>query len=322
MRVLITGGAGFIGSNYVRQTLGGYLKELARITVLDKLTYAGNVNNLSKELKNEYEFIKGDICDWNLVNSLASRNDVIINFAAETHVDHSIKNSKNFIESNIIGVQNLLQASLENNVKTFIQISTDEVYGSITDGSASEDFLLKPSSPYSASKAAGDLIAYSYFKTFGMDVRITRCTNNYGPYQFPEKIIPLFITNLIRGKKIPIYGNGNNIREWIHVDDHCRGIHSVLLNGKAGEVYNIGSGNELSNNNLANIILQRMDRNQSDIEFVKDRKGHDFRYSVNSKKIIDNLKFKPLVNFDYGITNTINWYIDNKEWWQSIEALK
>jgi dTDP-glucose 4,6-dehydratase len=319
MRVLVTGGAGFIGSNYVRHAVNGTLNGIGKITVLDSLTYAGNLGNLSTLSKGSYEFVKGDICNWDLVNSLLAKNDVVINFAAETHVDNSIKSPKNFIETNIVGVQNLLQASLVNNIKTFIQISTDEVYGSIITGSANEDYRLKPSSPYSASKAAADLLAYSYFVTFGLDVRITRCTNNYGPYQFPEKIIPLFVTNLMNGKKIPIYGSGKNIREWIHVDDHCRAIHSVLLRGNAGEIYNIGSGVELSNIDLANIILDKMGKSNLDIEFVEDRKGHDFRYSVNSKKVHSDLKFKTLTNFENGISNTIEWYIENSKWWKKLK---
>jgi dTDP-glucose 4,6-dehydratase len=319
MRVLVTGGAGFIGSNYVRHAVNGTLNGIGKITVLDSLTYAGNLGNLSTLSKGSYEFVKGDICNWDLVNSLLAKNDVVINFAAETHVDNSIKSPTNFIETNIVGVQNLLQASLVNNIKTFIQISTDEVYGSIITGSANEDYSLKPSSPYSASKAAADLLVYSYFVTYGLDVRITRCTNNYGPYQFPEKIIPLFVTNLINGKKIPIYGTGKNIREWIHIDDHCRAIHSVLLRGNAGEIYNIGSGVELSNIDLANIILDKLGKSNLDIEFVEDRKGHDFRYSVNSKKAHDDLKFKTLTNFENGISNTINWYIENAKWWQKLK---
>jgi dTDP-glucose 4,6-dehydratase len=319
MRVLVTGGAGFIGSNYVRHALNGTLNGIGKITVLDSLTYAGNLENLSTVSKGSYEFVKGDICNWDLVHSLLAKNDVVINFAAETHVDNSIKSPKNFIATNIVGVQNLLQASLVNNIKTFIQISTDEVYGSIITGSANEDYRLKPSSPYSASKAAADLLAYSYFVTFGLDVRITRCTNNYGPYQFPEKIIPLFVTNLMNGKKIPIYGSGKNIREWIHVDDHCRAIHSVLLRGNAGEIYNIGSGVELSNIDLANIILDKMGKSNLDIEFVEDRKGHDFRYSVNSKKVHSDLKFKTLTNFENGISNTIEWYIENSKWWKKLK---
>jgi len=315
MRLLVTGGAGFIGSNFVRRTVDGTLSDTSEITVLDKLTYAGSLTNLSTLPSGSYKFIQGDICDNNLVNRLAKENDVIINFAAESHVDRSIAGAKDFVETNVLGTQNLLDAALRNEIKTFIQISTDEVYGTISEGSCSEDFPLLPNSPYSASKASADLIARSYYRTFGLDVRITRSTNNYGPYQFPEKIIPLFVTNLITGKRVPLYGKGLNVRDWIHVDDHCRGIHAVLMKGKAGEIYNIGGGEEITNKDLTSIILTKMGKDNSSIEYVQDRLGHDLRYSVNIEKSATELGYQPQVKFYEGIVETIEWYKKNAQWW-------
>ena len=315
MRVLVTGGAGFIGSNFVRRTVDGTLLGASEITVLDKLTYAGSLTNLSTLPSGSYKFIQGDICDTNLVNRLAKENDVIINFAAESHVDRSILRAKDFVETNVLGTQNLLDAALRNEIKTFLQISTDEVYGTISEGSWSEDFPLLPNSPYSASKASADLIARSYYRTFGLDVRITRSTNNYGPHQFPEKIIPLFVTNLITGKKVPLYGKGLNVRDWVHVDDHCRGIHAALMKGKAGEIYNIGGGEEITNKELTSIILTKMGKDNSSIEYVSDRPGHDLRYSVSIDKSAMELGYQPQVKFDEGIVETIEWYKKNMQWW-------
>ncbi len=319
MRLLVTGGAGFIGSNFVRRTVDGTLSGISEITVLDKLTYAGTLTNLSSLPHGSYRFVQGDICDTELVNSLAKEHDVIVNFAAESHVDRSITGAKDFIETNVLGTQNLLDAALRNEIKTFIQISTDEVYGTISEGSWSEDFPLLPNSPYSASKASADLIARSYHRTFGLDVRTTRCSNNYGPHQFPEKVIPLFVTNLIDGKKVPLYGKGLNVRDWLHVDDHCRGIHAVLMKGKAGEIYNIGGGEELTNKELASTILMKMSKNDSSIEYVQDRLGHDLRYSVSIEKISRELGYQPLVKFDEGIEETIEWYKKNEQWWRPLK---
>jgi dTDP-glucose 4,6-dehydratase len=319
MRLLVTGGAGFIGSNFVRQIVDGTLSGISGITVLDKLTYAGTLTNLSSLPHGSYRFVQGDICDTELVNRLAKDHDVIVNFAAESHVDRSITGAKDFIETNVLGTQNLLDAALRNEIKTFIQISTDEVYGTISEGSWSEDFPLLPNSPYSASKASADLIARAYHRTFGLDVRTTRCSNNYGPHQFPEKVIPLFVTNLIDGKKVPLYGKGLNVRDWLHVDDHCRGIHAVLMKGKAGEIYNIGGGEELTNKELTSMILSKMGKNDSSIEYVQDRLGHDLRYSVSIEKISRELGYQPLVKFDQGIEETIEWYKKNEQWWRPLK---
>jgi dTDP-glucose 4,6-dehydratase len=319
MRLLVTGGAGFIGSNFVRRTVDGTLSGISEITVLDKLTYAGTLTNLSTLPNGSYRFVQGDICDTELVNKLAKEHDVIVNFAAESHVDRSITGAKDFVETNVLGTQNLLDAALRSEVKTFIQISTDEVYGTISEGSWSEDFPLLPNSPYSASKASADLIARSYHRTFGLDVRTTRCSNNYGPHQFPEKVIPLFVTNLIDGKKVPLYGKGLNVRDWLHVDDHCRGIHAVLMKGKAGEIYNIGGGEELTNKELTSMILTKMGMNDSSIEYVQDRLGHDLRYSVSIEKISRELGYQPLVKFDKGIEETIEWYKKNEQWWRPLK---
>ena len=315
MRILITGGAGFIGSNFVRRALDGTLKGFSRVTVLDNLTYAGNLENLPKD---GFEFVQGDICDENLVKSLVSKNDAVLNFAAESHVDRSIIDPKNFMLTNILGVQTLLNSVKSTADCKFLQISTDEVYGSLQSGSASEDSPLEPNSPYAASKAAADLIVRSYFRTYGLNVVITRSSNNYGPYQYPEKLIPLFVLNLIQGKKVPIYGNGTNIRDWIHVDDNCNAIYKVLMGGNAGETYNIGGGNEFSNLEVAEDITRLMGFDNSKFEFVQDRAGHDFRYSVDASKIRDELKFIPSIEFASGLADTINWYQNNELWWEKI----
>ena len=321
MKVLVTGGAGFIGSNFVRLVLSNSETSIQAITVLDKLTYAGTLTNLAGLPKDAFEFIQGDICDQSLVSELGKRHDVIINFAAESHVDRSINSARDFMTTNIVGAQTLLETLRFGTVQTIIQVSTDEVYGSIENGSWDENFPLNPNSPYAATKASADLIARSYSKTYGVDVRITRCSNNYGPNQFPEKIIPLFITSLIDYKKIPLYGNGQNYREWLHVEDHCRAILKVLTNGKSGEIYNIGGGTELSNKDLTMKILNLMNKDESCIEYVEDRPGHDFRYSVNSRKILDQLGFTPKINFENGILDTINWYLNNENWWRSLKSL-
>lgn len=314
----MTGGAGFIGSNFVRKVLDGSLGGISSLTVIDKLTYAGTMTNLAELPKDSFEFIQGDICDQDLALKLASRHDAIINFAAESHVDRSIAGSRDFVLTNVLGTQTLLDAARIGGIKVFVQISTDEVYGSITKGSWPETDPLLPNSPYAASKAAADLISRSYYKTHGLDVRITRCSNNYGPNQFPEKIIPLFITNLINGLKLPVYGNGSNVRDWLHVDDHCRGIHAVLMGGRAGEVYNIGGGTELTNIELTHQILNLMGKDDSNIKYVDDRLGHDIRYSVDISKISRELGYSPRVNWRDGLEQTVAWYQENEEWWRPL----
>ena len=318
MRLLVTGGAGFIGSNYVRMLLDGSLVGVSKLIILDKLTYSGNKSNLKDLNHFDYEFIQGDICDSDLVLKLTKKVDSVVNFAAESHVDRSIDSSKEFFQTNVIGTHTLLEAARRNNLGSFIQISTDEVYGSITEGSWDEGFPLLPNSPYAASKASGDLISQAFFRTYGIDVRITRCSNNYGPYQFPEKVIPLFITNLLKKKKVPLYGDGLNVRDWLHVTDHCRGIHLVLTKGKAGDIFNIGGGRELSNIELTRVILSAMGAGEESIEKVTDRLGHDFRYSLNIERIERELGYKPEINFDLGISQTIEWYKNNEEWWKPL----
>ena len=316
MRLLVTGGAGFIGSNYIRMLVNGELKGISKIIVLDKLTYSGNKQNLIDLDSSSYEFVQGDICDTDLVLKLSKQVDAIVNFAAESHVDRSIDSSKEFIQTNVFGTHTLLESARKSNLSTFLQISTDEVYGSILEGSWDEDFPLQPNSPYAASKASADLISQAYHRTYGMDVRITRCSNNYGPYQYPEKVIPLFITNLIQGKKVPLYGQGVNVRDWLHVTDHCRGIHLVLTKGKPGDVFTIGGGRELSNLELTRVILNEMEASEERVEEVADRLGHDFRYSLNIEKITKQLGYKPEVGFEIGINQTIKWYKSNEKWWR------
>lgn len=321
MRLLITGGAGFIGSNYIRRIIDGSLKGVNSIILLDKLTYAGTLSNLSSLPPNSFEFVEGDICNQELVNQLASRSDTVINFAAESHVDRSILGARVFFETNVIGVQTLLDAARRNDIETFVQVSTDEVYGSIIEGSWPETDPLLPNSPYAASKASGDLICRSFFQTYGFDVRVTRSSNNYGPHQFPEKIIPLFITNLIDNLKIPIYGTGSNIRDWLHVDDHCIGLHLVLTKGRPGEIYNIGGGTELTNFELTQKILYLMDKDESSIEYVSDRLGHDNRYSVDISKISKELHYQPTIDFEKGLLQTVNWYLENEKWWRGLKQI-
>jgi dTDP-glucose 4,6-dehydratase len=320
MRALVTGGAGFIGSNYVRRILDGTLRGISELTVVDKLTYAGTLTNFSDTQRNNFEFVQGDICDQKLMEELAKRHDVIINFAAESHVDRSIMGSREFMMTNIVGTQTLLDAARMGEITTFVQVSTDEVYGTMLTGSWSESDALLPNSPYAASKASADLVARSYFRTYGVDVRVTRCSNNYGPNQFPEKLIPLFVTNLIGGLQVPIYGDGSNVRDWLHVDDHCQGIHAVLTKGSAGEIYNIGGGVELTNLSLTLKILKLMGKDESSIRFVDDRLGHDLRYSVDIKKISENLGYKPQIDFESGLRNTLNWYQENESWWRPLRA--
>ena len=300
---------------------GGDLVGISRVTVLDKLTYAGlRENLLGVSGITNYSFEHGDICDGKFVASLLSEVDAVINFAAESHVDRSIAGAADFIQANIVGVQVLLDAiKASGRDIRFLQISTDEVYGSIESGSWTEEWPLQPNSPYSASKAGGELLARSYHKTHNLDVVITRCSNNYGTHHFPEKLIPLFITNLLEGKKVPVYGSGKNVRDWLHVDDHCRGIHKVLMNGRSGQVYNIGGGRELTNMEITGLLLQAMGADESSIEYVEDRKGHDLRYSVDWTKIRTELGYEPQVNFEDGLRKTIQWYRDNQAWWKPLK---
>lgn len=319
MKILVTGGAGFIGSNFVKRQLNANPLGISEIIVLDKLTYAGNIKNFSKVERELFEFVEGDICDVDLTESIIKKVDYIVNFAAESHVDRSLINASSFVTSNTLGTQVLLENSRRHGIEKFVQVSTDEVYGSISEGSWDENFPLMPNSPYSASKASADLIVRSYQKTFGLNTNVTRCSNNYGPFQYPEKIIPLFVTNLIQKKKLPMYGSGSNIREWIHVEDHCRGIELVISNGKSGEIYNIGSGNEITNLELARLILKEMDEDESRIEFVNDRQGHDFRYSVSSERIHRDLGFSPKIDFLTGLRSTIDFYKKESSWWMPLK---
>jgi dTDP-glucose 4,6-dehydratase len=320
-KILVTGGAGFIGSNFIRMINRGELAGVTHITVLDKLTYAGLKENLTQVSNNSsYVFQHGDICDPQLVASLVSEVDAVVNFAAESHVDRSISGAADFIQANIVGVQVLLDAiKASDRAIRFLQISTDEVYGSIEIGSWTEEWPLQPNSPYSASKAGGELLARSYHRTHNLDVVITRCSNNYGTHHFPEKLIPLFITNLLEGRKVPVYGTGKNVRDWLHVDDHCRGIFKVLTNGRTGQVYNIGGGRELTNIEITNLLLEAMGADESSIEYVEDRKGHDLRYSVDWTKINKELGYEPQVNFEDGIKDSIQWYRDNQAWWKPLK---
>jgi dTDP-glucose 4,6-dehydratase len=299
----------------------GDIEGVSSLKVLDKLTYAGVISNLDSAVDlPQYAFVQGDICNPQVVTEILKEVDAVINFAAESHVDRSISGAADFVQTNIVGVQVLLDAIKASGRKIrFLQVSTDEVYGSIELGSWNEDWPLQPNSPYSASKASGELLARSYNKTHGMDVVITRCSNNYGTHHFPEKLIPLFITNLIEGKKVPVYGTGKNVRDWLHVDDHCRGLYSVLMNGRSGEVYNIGGGRELTNNEITSLILEAMGANESSIEYVEDRKGHDLRYSVDWTKINRELGYEPQVKFEDGLRETIQWYRDNEAWWKPLK---
>jgi dTDP-glucose 4,6-dehydratase len=322
MKVLVTGAAGFIGSNYARHALAGDYEGLAdaEIIVLDKLTYAGSRANLAPVEDNErLRFVEGDILDAELVDQLVDEADQVVHFAAESHVDRSILGARDFVMTNVVGTQTLLDAALRHGIDTFVHVSTDEVYGSIDEGSWTEDEPLQPNSPYSASKAASDLLARSYYVTHGVPVSITRCSNNYGPYHFPEKVIPLFVTNLIDGLKVPLYGDGLNVRDWLHVDDHCRGIELVRAGGRPGEVYNIGGGTELSNKQLTGLLLGACGADWDSVEQVEDRKGHDRRYSVDITKIRAELGYEPQVPFEQGLADVVQWYRDNEAWWRPLK---
>ena len=316
MRYFVTGGCGFIGSNYVDFLLKNK-SEVSKVTVYDKFTYAANLKNLeSHKNDSRLKIVNGDICDLVSLVQEMKNHDFVVHLAAESHVDRSINRSQEFVETNLLGTQNVLEAFMVNNVRTMIHVSTDEVYGSINEGSADELTHLSPNSPYSASKAGSDLLVKSYFTTHGADVRITRCSNNFGKYQHPEKVIPVIINSLLNNKKVPIYGNGSNIREWLHVSDHCKAIQIVLEKGTSGEIYNIGSGYYLSNINLAKKIIEVLEMSENMIQFVMDRKGHDYRYAVNYNKIA-KLGFEPNKDFTSNLIDTINWYKANPNWWPS-----
>ena len=310
MKYFVTGGAGFIGSNYV-EYLFNNVTDLSSITIYDAFTYAANEQNYSQFSKNpKLNVIRGDICNFEDLCSAMIGHDFVIHFAAESHVDRSIENAEDFVKTNVLGTYNVLEAAKRNRVKTVIHVSTDEVYGSLEFGSADESFILQPNSPYAASKAASDLLARSYYVTFGLDVRITRSCNNFGKSQYPEKIIPFFVSNLIQGRNLPVYGDGENVREWIHVTDHCRAINLVLSAGSPGAIYNIGSGYHLSNNDLAKLILRFFDEPIERIQYTKDRQGHDFRYSVNCGKL-KALGFSVPPNFNSALEETVRWYREN-----------
>lgn len=322
MKILVTGGAGFIGSNFVRRTLEDAYPGLegADIVVLDALTYSGNLENLASVSESpRYSFVHGDIRDAALLDRLFPKVDAIVHFAAESHVDRSVRDASIFVETNVLGTQQLLDAALRHGVPRFVHVSTDEVYGSIAAGSWDEQRPLEPNSPYSASKAGSDLLARSYHRTHGLNVCITRCSNNYGPFHFPEKVIPLFVTNLIDNQHVPLYGEGLNIRDWLHVDDHTRGIAMVLTAGRAGEIYNIGGGTELTNKELTQLLLDATGRDWSYVDRVQDRLGHDLRYSVDISKIRSELGYQPLVPFEQGLTDVVQWYRDNRAWWEPLK---
>ncbi|WP_214041228.1 dTDP-glucose 4,6-dehydratase [Methanoculleus sp.] len=319
MRILVTGGLGFIGSNFIRQMLVEHPDD--SIVNLDKVTYAGNPDNL-KDIAGDprYTFVRGDICDPEVVGSVFREHpiDAVVHFAAESHVDRSIHDSSVFVRTNVLGTHVLLEEALSHGIKRFIHVSTDEVYGSIRSGSFRETDNLNPSSPYSASKAASDLLARSYHITHDLPVIVTRCTNNFGPYQYPEKLIPLFATNLLEGKKVPVYGTGKNVRDWIHVADHCRAVDFVLRHGEPGEVYNIGGDNEKSNLEITEEILKALGKDESMIEYVPDRPGHDWRYSLDSSKL-RAMGWKPEFDFETALRATVQWYTENEWWWRPLK---
>ncbi|GKQ35025.1 dTDP-glucose 4,6-dehydratase [Streptomyces sp. A012304] len=315
MNLLVTGAAGFIGSAYVRALLaeGG-----TDITVLDKLTYAGTLTNLPAGHP-RLEFVHGDICDADLVDKLMAGADQVVHFAAESHVDRSIEGADVFVRTNVLGTQTLLDAALRHGVGPFVHVSTDEVYGSVETGARTESDPLAPTSPYSASKASADLMALSYHRTHGLDVRVTRCSNNYGPHQFPEKVVPLFVTNLLDGEKVPLYGDGRNVRDWLHVEDHCRGVDLVRVQGRPGETYNLGGGTELSNRELTGLLLEACGAGWDRVEHVADRKGHDLRYSVDWTKARTELGYRPRRDFATGLAQTVAWYRDHRDWWEPLK---
>ncbi|MDW6063860.1 dTDP-glucose 4,6-dehydratase [Streptomyces sp. FXJ1.4098] len=317
MNLLVTGAAGFIGSAYVRMLLEGELSGagVSGVTVLDKLTYAGSRENLNLADR-RLRFVEGDICDADLVGTLMAEAGQVVHFAAESHVDRSIADSGAFVRTNVLGTQTLLEAALRHGVEQFVHVSTDEVYGSVETGSSMEADALDPNSPYAASKASSDLIALAYFRTHGLDVRVTRCSNNYGPWQFPEKVIPLFITRLLDGGRVPLYGDGLNVRDWLHVTDHCRAVELVRAGGRAGEVYNVDGGVELTNRQLTERLLTACGKDWDSVEFVPDRKGHDRRYAIDGGKLRRELGYRPVTGFERGLARTVDWYRDNRAWWE------
>lgn len=318
--LLVTGGCGFIGSHFIKHFLKSHPG--VRVVNLDRLSYCGNRENTrALEGTADYEFVWGDICDPVIVNRLMKQADAVMHFAAETHVDRSIDNPDDFLRTNILGTRNLLELALKNKIKRFVHVSTDEVYGSLAEGDADENFPLQPNSPYSASKASSDLFARAYWKTYGLPVLITRSSNNFGPNQFPEKVIPLFITNLIEGKKVPLYGDGKNRRDWIYVEDNCRALELVLEKGKDGEIYNVGIGRDISNLELTESLLKEMGAGQDRVNRVPDRPGHDFRYSLDISKI-KKLGFSPKWTFESGLRETVKWYRSNAQWWQPLKKDK
>lgn len=323
MKILVTGGAGFIGSNFVYYMLEKYTDY--DIVCLDKLTYAGNLHTLEKAMKNKhFKFVKGDIADKEFVFDLFKQEnfDIVVNFAAESHVDRSILDPAIFLKTNIIGTQVLMDASREYNVKRYHQVSTDEVYGDLPldrpDMFFTEETPIHTSSPYSASKASADLLVQAYHRTYGLPVTISRCSNNYGPYHFPEKLIPLMIANCLNNKPLPVYGKGENVRDWLYVEDHCSAIDLIIHNGTVGEVYNIGGHNEMANIDVVKLIIQALGKSEDLITYVTDRKGHDRRYAIDPTKIHNQLGWLPATKFSDGIKKTINWYLDNKDWWEEI----
>lgn len=322
MKIMVTGGAGFIGSNFVRKVLTDQYPGLegAEVVVLDALTYSGNLANLDEVSQSpRYQFVHGDIRDSQLLDQVMPTLDAVVHFAAESHVDRSVRDASIFVETNMLGTQRLLDAALRHELPRFVHVSTDEVYGSIDEGSWDEECPLLPNSPYSASKAGSDLLARAYHRTYGMNISITRCSNNYGPYHFPEKVIPLFVTNLIDGLHVPLYGDGKNVRDWLHVDDHTRGIAMVLTRGRAGEIYNIGGGTELANIELTSLLLEATGRDWSYVDKVQDRLGHDLRYSVDITKARTELGYEPQVNFQQGLADVVAWYRTHREWWEPLK---
>jgi dTDP-glucose 4,6-dehydratase len=317
MRILVTGGAGFIGSHYVRTTLTE--RDDAHVTVFDKLTYAGNLANLAPVADSpRYRFVQGDICDASLLDEVLPGHDVVVNFAAETHVDRSIHGGADFVLTNVLGAQTVFDACVRHEIPRVLHVSTDEVYGSIPVGEFVETDRLDPNSPYSAAKAGSDLLARAYHVTHGLNITTTRCSNNYGPYQFPEKVVPLFVTNLIEGKKVPLYGDGLNVRDWLYVDDHCRGIQIAIDKGAAGEFYNIGGGVELTNKELTQLLLDACGADWESVEYVEDRKGHDRRYAIDDAKI-RGLGYVPRGSLEEHLAETVEWYRANEAWWRPLK---
>jgi dTDP-glucose 4,6-dehydratase len=323
MKILVTGGAGFIGSEYVRGLLGGQLDGSGEhtVTVYDKLTYSGNLANLAPVADDpRYRFVQGDINDAALLDEVLPGHDAIVHFAAESHVDRSINGATEFVVTNVQGTQTLLDAARRHSIGRFLHVSTDEVYGSIDEGSWTEQWPLSPNSPYSAAKAGSDLLVLAAHRTHGLDAVVTRCSNNYGHYHFPEKMIPLFVTNLLDGKRVPLYGDGGNVRDWLHVSDHVRGIHLALTKGRSGEVYNIGGGTEVTNKELTARLLEACGAGWDSVDTVPDRKGHDRRYSLDITKISTELGYSPQVTFEEGLARTVQWYRDNRAWWEPLKA--